>query len=156
MTDQDGQELMRRWAAPDALLMVMVALVNTHPEATIALSLTVPGGVVSGSLIQDVRWHGEVADLCAGTAQGDQTAFSDVIRDWKAQDTEIRHEDAAKRGEEYDEKNDPREKLPTFIHLADARFFVGDEALSTAAGYWRGRLVEVSGWMMGQVGVSNA
>lgn len=112
----------------DVILQSLVAGAHSSETASIGITLTIPAGLITGSLIGATRWfrevgerHPEIADLA----------------------TELVQEEEAR---ELDE-----DSLWTYIHLRNARFFTGGRFVEAGEGFhWRGRLSEVTGWSFGE------
>lgn len=145
---------MERHAESDSVLAILVNAANHYTETVetgIDLTLTLPGLVVSGSLISAWQWFREVAtirgedelpeggpsylrefsDGLKQDAVDYQEAFEKPMRDWDRQHKRASEED------------------PTYIHMKDARVWTGPDGIPHSGVHWRGRLAAVVGWSYG-------
>jgi len=127
---------------PDALLFALVSLANLNEGISMTITLTVPGGVVSGMLIQNERWLREVAQVIAD-ATGDAEGLAGVVRDWHSVLDEL--DDDLDAGS-------VTSRPAGYVHLADARVYVGGAGMPNDGTHWRGRLRDVTGWSLGTLG----
>jgi hypothetical protein len=120
----------------DNKLMVLVSVVETSERPTnIGITLTVPGGVITGLLASHTAWVDHMKLL----AEASGGALTQVI--------EALGSNFAGPGElELDEEEFDR------IHLIEARFVLGGSLMPSPPGFaWRGRLKDVSGWSIGSL-----
>jgi hypothetical protein len=126
--------------APDRLLRELVAL-DVDQHLGLEITLQVGGLLLSGTLI-DARTYfansGIRGVLERRLDAGDPEAARDQITKWAS-----------------DFYSDDRERSLSYVHLKNARFFSPGcfEPMPRASGrWWRGRLSEVSGFMLGGLG----
>ncbi|MFJ8493197.1 hypothetical protein ACIRBZ_33360 [Streptomyces sp. NPDC094038] len=123
----------RQWEpVVDVHLEMMVRLVEAQSGASIAVSLTTPGGVVSGSLVGRGTWAERWEDVVAEAVGAQEHAEPLVLLPRTVQDNV--------------EENAP-DRLHTFVHLVDVTFLSAPAA--PASPLWRGRISDVSGWSLG-------
>lgn len=130
---------------PDWFLETLVNMVNGR-ELEFGITLNVSGFLVSGSLVSgDKYFEGFASDFAGafseqGVAEGIRSSIS-------------------KFGDIYqvEGERNPDIPPPAFIHLKQARFFNTNGSPVPANGgvWWRGRLSEVSGFILGRLGVSD-
>jgi hypothetical protein len=118
----------------DLLLIAVVSMIDgaddgSDDPSAISLTVTVPGGIVSGVLVPR-RWWAEknVRDLGAVNemfAEATENLFASLAPD--------------------------PDDAPNFLHLRDARFVHGGR-LATTGLLWRSRLADVTGWSFAQLG----
>ncbi|WP_199428810.1 hypothetical protein [Qaidamihabitans albus] len=125
----------------DFLLQAFVDAVNQADDFTIAVTLSVPGGVVTGELITARRWMNEVAN---SVDTGDSAAAALVA--------DVYREQATLYGSQRAQQNPLRGDV-SYIHLRDARWVTGNGGVGPGL-YWRGLLNEVAGWSLGLLGAS--
>jgi hypothetical protein len=128
-------------ALPDWFLQSLVSLVN-NSESEIGVTLQVSGFLVSGLLVGGAKYfEGFAAELATAfpedqrTTESIQKAFSSYGAGlYKPTDTA-----------------DVSSPPPTYIHLKQARFFhiIGTPVPVNRGVWWRGRLSEVSAFVMG-------
>ena len=114
-----------------ALAMLVAAAARNDGE--LGVTLTVPGGVVTGLLIGVNRYWREYE--AAGRSAGDE--MSGMMRGFFT----------------LPDKGEDEEEMPGLvwrhIHLRDARFVTGGVESPANGMLWRGRLGHVSGWSIG-------
>jgi hypothetical protein len=146
---------------PDWFLQQLVDMAN-HNTLGFPVTLHVGGVTVSGTIISGRKyfesWAAEVsAALNFPNADPEAvTKLKEVVRDQFGRLGAIYPEarsdgDTAEAGGEAQESEYERAKNPpSFIHLADARFFLGSNWVPTNRSVlWRGRISEVEGWFLG-------
>jgi hypothetical protein len=129
---------------PDWFLQQLVEWVNTMPF-DFGVTLHVAGFLVSGTLISGAQYFsGFAEDFSGGFMPASEVAetFRKTITSY---------------GETYktdEKKKDEDSPLPVYIHLKNARFFTtsGNPAPRNAGVWWRGRISEVSGFVLGTLG----
>ena len=137
----------------DLLLAVLVQASNSSadPETAVSITLTVGGLVVSGDLIPAWVWLREVRELLGGASgsgvDGMATMFG-MFADDALGDVLI--QDAMGGAESADPAEEAAARLPTTIHLAQARILGSHHSQELTGGLWRGRLSHVSGWTFGR------
>jgi len=140
------------WDEPDDVLATYVETVNQSQEALSggpAITLTVRGLVITGELIPNWQWFDEVAHISGGQ---DSTYFE--LASALKEHARVTSEAVAARsaGDELtDEQQGALRTRTAYIHLRNATV----ESLSSGprqAGYWRGRLSDVSGWSIARTG----
>jgi hypothetical protein len=110
----------------------------------LGMTLLVSGFLISGKMVGGGKYvEGFANDFASGFV--DQTLAENVRRSF-SQYGEIYKADAAQP-----DTADPPPDSPTYIHMKDARFFntAGSPIPANRGVWWRGRLSEVSGFMMG-------
>jgi hypothetical protein len=127
----------------DWLLQMLVDMVNNNADMELPITLHVEGLLVSGNLVGGVKYfEGFATDFAESFATNPE--ISKGIR-----------ESVSKFGEIYKAtgKEDADGPLPTYIHLKQARFFntSGMPIPANKGVWWRGRLSEVSGFILGSL-----
>ncbi|MFF3752431.1 hypothetical protein ACFYYH_18545 [Streptomyces sp. NPDC002018] len=118
----------------DAHLEILLRLVASQPEASMAICLTMPGGIVAGHLVSPVawadRWEKVVSEATARQERSELMAqLPHTVQDTLRQ-----------MGGEPDGRQ-------SFIHLVDVTFMSVPAAPTTPV--WRGRVSDISGWSLG-------
>ena len=130
---------------PDWFLQALVNVANGN-DWEIGITLNVGGFLVSGTLISGNKYF-----------EGFATEFSGAFREQDVAE-EIR-DTISKFGDIYrpKEHSEPELPPPSFIHLKEARFFHtnGNPLPMNRGVLWRGRLLEVSGFFLGQLSANN-
>ncbi|GAA4803589.1 hypothetical protein [Streptomyces ziwulingensis] len=116
----------------DAHLELLVRLVEAQSGASMALSLTTPGGIVSGRLVGSAvwaeRWREAVREAVRAEDHADQLIqLPHIVQD------AMPETDAA--------------GLHDFVHLVDVTFLSAPGPPTTPL--WRGRVRDISGWSLG-------
>ena len=131
----------------DWFLQLLVDAVN-GTTSEVGLTIQVSGLLVSGTLVSGEKYFEGFAEALAA-AQADDKESAE------------KHRAAfAKYGEQYkrSEGNGSEEKkaLPLYIHLKDARFYTpGTKPIPGNKGvWWRGRISEVSGFILGVLDIA--
>lgn len=130
---------------PDWFLQTLVDMVNKSP-IDFGITLQVAGFLVSGNLINGAEYFKGFASDFTSAIPGDSEVVESIRKSY------------ADLGEIYktDEKEADKEDrpLPTFIHLKNARFFntSGNAVPANRGVWWRGRISEVSGFILGTLG----
>ncbi|HGY9632367.1 TPA: gas vesicle accessory protein GvpU [Pseudomonas putida] len=121
----------------DPFLCSLVEIVHSRP-ITFGLTLSTPGGVVTGTLISTKEFFEAFADSFAGAwpVEG-----SDSVREGFAAWGE-------QRGDVFKSSEDGKDP---FIHLKNARYIDGGGALPAKGEgvLWRGKLDEITGFSLG-------
>ena len=128
----------------DWFLEILCNMVNGN-EMIIGLTLNVGGLLVSGELISGDKYFEGFSEEFTN-ALSNLVPTDDGIEDIKNQITKL--------GDRYKhDENDEQNKPTNFIHLRNAKFFntVGSPVPSNRGVWWRGRLSEVSGFMLGSL-----
>jgi hypothetical protein len=125
---------------PDWFLQVLVDLAN-NKGVTFSITLLTHGLLVSGTLVGGAKYF-------EGFGNEFASGFSD------AESADAVRASFAQYGDIYARKDDDSPtsgENPMYIHLMDARFFnPGGRPIPGNRGvWWRGRLSEVSGFMVG-------
>lgn len=126
----------------DNFLKSLVLLANAG--AQLSITLTLSGFLVSGTLVSGRRYFEQLIvsnlmkDVPESTRQG-LTKFLDGFRELYQSRSDF---------------SDENEYVTTFIHLKDARFFhnAGQPIPANRPVWWRGRLSEVQGFFIGDLG----
>lgn len=118
----------------DKLLTFLIQMVNGS-EAEFGMTLNIGGVVVSGYLVGQQRYFGEGFAEDFGELLGKSERKAEV-------------KDAiGKPGKFYEEAD------LDFIHMKDARIFLGTTVIPSGNGiWWRGRVKEVQGYSLGVLG----
>ncbi|KXP10142.1 hypothetical protein [Tsukamurella pseudospumae] len=164
---EQADEVATQHPAPDDdwMLADLVALVNdmVETEFEIGLTLWTSSGMVSGLLISGFRYFDLLSDALRidteGMAEAEarqlhvRNVFADYFGNYK--DIYKRHEDSSAEGDDEAGKLSPR---PAYMHLRSVRY--GPNFPAPREGdvelFWRGRLTEISGWSVSQVGGAQA
>jgi hypothetical protein len=151
----------------DYTLQIIVGTINTagakgENDVRFGITLSMPSGVVTGSLIPAPVWLTEVAALVQQASGGENESpwawflkqQLDLYQSSEEDDKDASEEDDEKPSEESNEDSDEGAGRTTtaFIHLRNARFFVGTQLAPNAGMHWRGRLSDVTGWAPGELG----
>lgn len=123
----DDEEVTRDW-----LLSALVGMANNDPTFESSMTLTVPGGFVSGRLVSAEKF------------------YTDAQRDYAGQSVAGIYAAMQRAYGEDDLANSTSQ--PAFIHLKGAHLISGASALPHSGGfYWRGRISQVTGWCIGEL-----
>jgi len=126
---------------PDWFLQSLVEMVN-HSELEIGITLQISGFLVSGGLVGGAKYfEGFASDFVSGLDSNSKEIES--IKQMLA-----KHGDVYKTTENEDESVPP---LPMYIHIKQAKFFNtnGNPIPANRGVWWRGRISEVSGFVLG-------
>ncbi|PRX47733.1 hypothetical protein B0I33_105314 [Prauserella shujinwangii] len=123
----------------DFLLQSFVEAVNLADDFSIEMTLSVPGGVVSGELVTAQRWMREVA----ATLETGTSSPSDLIADV------YREQAAMYEARRAQHKGYLEGKKPRFLHLRDASWMIAPAPRGQGV-FWRGLLGDVGGWSLGR------
>lgn len=145
-----GEDYLER----DWLLTVLVDSVN-RAGFSFGITLNISGGLVSGWVVSGNEYFHGIANVLE-EAGGD--AFAQVMRQVAVQrypmfqvgadDTEDQESEGDSAPEDELESEDYQSV--GYIHLRDARFFYGGDAIPNNQGvWWRGKLSEVVGFTYG-------
>lgn len=124
----------------DGMLEVLVAVVN-NTKSEMSMTLSIPGGVITGLLIGYREWLSRIEARIAR----DSPNAAGMFDAWAEQDDETQW------GDELEDSDVPR-TMPNFVHLADANYVEWSGLIPNEDSeglMWRGRLSEVSGWSLG-------
>jgi hypothetical protein len=127
--ENDGRER-------DFVLQLLAAATQQSTVAEIGLTITVGGTVVTGTLVGRDAWFQALEAWLESQAEGAGSiagAFSQAFQEDPPVD------DPAMFG---------------YLHLKDARFFVGSRMAPEEGTFWRGRISEVSGFSFGTLSTS--
>lgn len=129
----------------DWFLQGFVDMVNGK-DFTIGLTLNVGGFLVSGQVVSGHKYF-----------EGFAEEFSNIFEDKEVAETV--KESYSKYGEIYTKEQDTKENrpMPQYIHLQNAKFYNtnGKPIPNNRGVWWRGRLSEVSGFMLGMLNAEN-
>lgn len=119
--------------SPDWLLEDLVGFAN-HDGLRMNISINVPGGIVSGTLIPVTQYFDEfVAQFKAGFKSDIGQIYFDQLSSYKPSEEELAE----------------HRPLPQFIHLKDAKLYSpGTTGAHVIAPLWRGRINEVAGFFL--------
>jgi hypothetical protein len=128
---------------PDWFLQMLVKMVNAS-DAKIGVTLQVSGFLVSGYLVGGASYFDGFAAAFASGLHSDQMAAETIRKAFSSYGERI-YKSA-------DTTEDAAAPL-AFIHLKDARFFntSGKPIPANGGVWWRGRLSEVSGFVLGSL-----
>ena len=128
---------------PDWFLQTLVSMVNTAP-VDFGITLQVGGFLVSGNLISGAKYFEAFGSEFSTGLKDPEVA--ETYRKMFAEGAKIYEPDVNKTEEDL--------PLSTFIHLKDTRFFNGSGAPipGNRGVWWRGRISEVSGFVLGTLG----
>jgi hypothetical protein len=150
MTDEHSEQPQAQElgaAQLDWFLQILVNMTNAGDgSAEIGITLVVSGFLVSGKMIGGAKYFEGVAkDFASGFT--DQTV-AENIRTSFSQFGEIYRTDAVQQ----DAADQPLPS-PAYVHLKEARFFntAGNPIPANHGIWWRGRLSEVSGFVLGTI-----
>lgn len=119
--------------APDPHLEILLRLVEAQPEASMAICLTTPGGIVGGHLVAAIswakRWEESVVEAGEQRQAGPMAQLPQMLEVVQRQ------------------IEPPDGGLHPFLHLVDVTFMSVPGAPTSAV--WRGRVSDVSGWSLG-------
>lgn len=131
---------------PDITLQMFVVELMAHDgdeqPSSIEITLTVPGGLLTGRLVSPLQWLREIQKTPYGIFLG---IFEEgfVARSQHARTEEVTEDEVL---------------AITYVHLLDAQLVAAGSAAvradSTAP--WRGRLSEVAGWSFGRLPATRA
>ena len=133
---------------PDWLLDQLVREANRF-DLEVAVTLSVAGSVITGTLVGVRRFFAEYAEL-AQRVYRDGATRARVRAGFVRTGEELQRQTnaAALREEQGGELAPPAE----FVHLVNARYLPATAALPADAGFlWRGRLSQVDGFSLGTV-----
>jgi hypothetical protein len=132
------------WKEPDWFLQTLVELANAGDgKAEIGMTLLVGGFLVSGKVVGGASYfEGFAGEFASGFA--DQT-LAGSVREFFSRYSEI-----YKAGAMTQDQTTTQKPL-TYVHMKEARFFntAGNPIPGNRGVWWRGRLSEVSGFMVG-------
>lgn len=141
---QDGSQQSMEFQPPEAdwFLESLVEMANRHNIRN-GVTLQVGGFLISGIIVSGRRYFEGFASEYASVFTDQETA--DLVR-----------QTFSKGGEIYTTADeDPQEPIypPAFIHLEQARFFntSGKPIPANRGVFWRGRISEVSGFILGRL-----
>ncbi|MFF8833484.1 hypothetical protein [Streptomyces sp. NPDC015131] len=121
--------------AVDTQLEILLRLVDAQPEASMAICLTTPGGVVAGHLVGSRAWARRWEEVVSSTTGGEDP------RDHLA------HLAGTVQSALEGTEREAASGLHAFIHLVDVTYL--SVPGTATAPLWRGRLSDVSGWSLG-------
>ena len=129
----------------DGLLEFLCSLAETGVE--LGITLTLGGSVISGQMVGRQRYAGELAERLSGAGEVGVSLGQAIV--------ELLTPPHLPTSEEPDVNGDAAD-VPAdfnFIHLIHATTYHGAQQLGSGEP-WRGRLQSVSGWTLGQLGLS--
>lgn len=141
----------------DPVLASLVSVINTLAGEgnAVAVTLTVPGGMVSGLLVPAWEWFEEQQHAREAETGGDSFAVFFSMPAEQFKEARERHRAEVEQwtadgrpDEPADGDADADDEAPRFIHLRDARTPLPGGGWSPPT-HWRGRLSEVTGWSWG-------
>ena len=155
MNDERSRRALTERGSRDWFLQELVRLANDHPGGvSLPVTLCVNGLLVSGVLISGQAYFEGFADTLATAV----TNASDDAR-WKIREMFAHYGSFYKKTRDGDAPQVAPENrdAPEFIHLVNAQFFVGSSLIPTDQKiWWRGRIAEVDGFILGVLGPPRA
>lgn len=131
----------------DWFLQDLVNLAN-KTDTSIGITLTVGGALVSGKLASGKEYFEEFGKR-----------FARGFRNSSPEDIASIEESYARYGEIYRDttESDKPAAIPSYIHLKDVHIYFGPNIPipSEDGNWWRGRISEVQGFVLGSLGISN-
>lgn len=151
LEDWEGSEATQGAVAPDWLLQVLVAMVD-RAQMPIPVTLTVAGCLVSGQLASARQYHEGFLNRLTGEilVSLPRRERERIREDLEAQ---IKAWEYGEEEEEEEEEESEEVPEPTFIHLQNAGFLTTAGAPVTGGEgvWWRGRLSQVDGFVLGVI-----
>jgi hypothetical protein len=131
----------------DWFLKTFVHMANDS-NLSVGITLLVKGALVSGEIISGPRYFEELGKqfgASCGMNEEDGAAL------WKPLADDLYAKSESEEGADGDAGHDP-----SFIHLKNVRIFQAATSLPTSheGVLWRGRLAEVDGFILGQLGAT--
>ncbi|UVC19231.1 hypothetical protein IHQ72_33200 [Mesorhizobium onobrychidis] len=129
--------------ARDWFLQNLVDLVN-HTGVSIGITLTVGGVLVSGQLTSGKKYFEEFGKTFAGGFKDGDPEFIAYLEKVYSQYGDI-YAPSKSKGE--------HKELPSYVHLKDVHIFSapGRPIPTEDGNWWRGRICEVQGFMLGSL-----
>lgn len=163
MTEHEAlaRERIRSLGSRDWFLQQLVRLTNESSVSTgFPVTLCVKGLIVSGVLASGREYFAELAETVAATVANVDEATRKDLHEYFAAFGELypRHGDNADEGGGSEPEN-VLKTLPEFIHLRDVRIFDGTRSMRPATQngiWWRGRIAEIDGFVLGTLDRSTA
>lgn len=123
---------------PDELLVGIAAMVESQQSSRMALTVVVPGAVITGRLAPEAMWKERVAE---------------VLRDSE----DLGHFAVAFTAPGTAAGGDPPQAggPPTHLHFHVARILQGSFGIPDTGGMYRVALRDVSAWTVGDIGYSD-
>lgn len=141
----------------DWYLQHLIELANRE-SMQIGLTLTVPGGLVTGTLVSGRKYFNEFARIASESIGGDnkQDFYDAFASHGDLYDRDLQHNDDPPDGQVKDEESeaDDDRVAPQFIHMIDVRYLLAiDSVLPTGKEglLWRGRVNAVSSFSLGRL-----
>ncbi|MCX5215321.1 hypothetical protein OG689_39785 [Kitasatospora sp. NBC_00240] len=125
---------------PDGLLVDIAAMVESEHNNQMALTVVVPGAVITGRLAPQSLWHERVAEVLAA---------SDHLKPFAALFA------APGDGGADGEGVAPPAVRPTHLHLHVARILQGSYGLPQTGGMYRIAIADISSWTVGDLSYSD-
>ena len=129
----------------DFLLAVFVRLANDS-NVSVGITLVVKGALVSGETISGSRYFEELGKQLGAASGISEEDMADI---WRPVVDNLYSKTEPDEGADADAGHNPG-----FIHLKNVRIFQAATSLPTSQEgvLWRGRLTEVDGFILGQLG----
>jgi len=150
MNEENQQPLTDKITEADWFLQHLVAVVNSS-GFSIGITLQVSGMLVTGELIGGKAYF-----------EGFSSEFSGALKESEKEVDSVR-DHFLSIGGVYDEPENAlfspkQEQSPHFIHLKNARFMhtAGSPLPTNRAVWWRGRISEVSGFVLGSLSAARS
>ncbi|HEX2054374.1 MAG TPA: hypothetical protein VHJ78_11705 [Actinomycetota bacterium] len=142
----DAEQTGRDYGDGDWLLTAMVDSVN-RAGFSFGITLNIPGGLVSGWVVSGNEYFHGIANVLE---QAGGESFADVMRQVAVQRYpmfQAESDDDVPGGPALESDEPPP---VDYIHLRDARFFYGGNAIPGNQGvWWRGKISDVVGFTYG-------
>lgn len=135
----------------DSQLILLVNMVN-HANAKIPITLTVPGAVVSGTLISDSEWLKKQSELVSKNIPGFDK-YEEILKQMAEELKEKMDLDQIaldQREANPDIENVVSTWSPQLLNLENVTYLVSNTPIPDGVRYlWRGRISTISGWASG-------
>jgi hypothetical protein len=122
---------------PDDLLVAIAAMVESRHSSQMALTVVIPGAVITGRLAPEALWKERVAEVLRDSEHLAQFAAAFAPS----------HGSGDHRTE--------RGAGPTHLHFHLARIIQGSFGIPDTGGMYRVALTDVSAWTIGDIGYSD-
>lgn len=143
---------------PDPLLATLIRATNDSEDPLgIRVTVTVPGGVIAGTLISMAQWLSEAAVM--QLADGTSKSFFQPLLEEHVSARQLANEAEAlppvKWSNEQAKAHADWQAEVEHLHLSQARWISPAGRMPVNGMYWRGRLEHVSGWVYGELVTSD-
>jgi hypothetical protein len=142
--DPAGERVSEFFDQRDYLLRELVAMANRAPTISFGITLSVNGSVITGNLVSGYRYFNGLADSFVSTLPDGEDKES--LRRYLASPAQLYRAPTDKSTE----ANAASESDPHFVHLEDARIWLGADFAPTGVGtLWRCKISAVDGFTLG-------